>query len=379
MKVTHKLAVLAATLAIGSAAQAQSSVTLYGLIDGGLSYQNISGEVAGRDIGSSKIGTQSGAYLPTLFGIRGVEDLGNGNSAVFVLENGFDLGNGTTNQGGRLFGRQATLGVRNDVYGQVDVGRQSNVASRYFLAIDPFGMAYTQAGAGAAFGSANSTRYSNSLMYQSPSYAGVSGALGYSFNTSMAAVYGTTPVADSSGFSTTNNMRATTAGLKYANGPLLVAATYDLVNPNGSIPGAPNVSAWTLAGAYDFSVVKVSAAYGQSREGFMSGITPAANLQSNWSNGGVIFQNGTGANSYLLGASIPVNGASKVMVSYTGLAPTGNWNDNGAKTQSVYNLGYQYDFSKRTAAYAYASYANNYAMLDGVKSTLVTVGLTHKF
>jgi len=372
-------AVLAA-MALGTTAHAQSSVTLYGIVDASVLYSSYSGSVKGVDVGSSKVGAGSGTYYPTLFGIKGVEDLGNGNSAVFKLENGFDVQNGTQLQGGRLFGRQATVGIQNARLGLAEVGRQTNIASKYYLNIDPFELAYNQVGAGAAFGAANQVRYSNMVMYQSPSFSGLSGGIGYSFNTGMSAVYDNVVVADSAGYATNNNMRAATAGLKYVNGAANVVATYDAVMPNNSYGNAPTVKAWTVGGVYDFKVAKVSAAYGQSREGYISGGIPMnANLQTSWSNGGVLFQNGAGTNSYLVGATVPVGGASRVMVSYTGLAPTGDWNNSLTKTQSAYNLGYQYDFSKRTSVYTLVSYANNYAMIEGVNSTLVAVGVTHKF
>ena len=373
-------AAVLATMALGTTAQAQSSVTLYGIVDASVLYSSFSGSVKGVDASSSKVGVGSGTYYPTLFGIKGVEDLGNGNSAVFKLENGFDVQNGTQLQSGRLFGRQATVGVQSTQLGLAEIGRQTNIASKYYLSIDPFELAYNQVGAGAAFGAANQVRYSNMLMYQSPSFAGISGGIGYSFNTGMSAVYDNVVVADSTSYATTNNMRAATAGLKYTNGPVNVVATYDAVMPSNSYGNVSTVNAWTVGGAYDFKVAKVSAAYGQSRNGYISGGVPLnANLQTSWSNGGILFQNGAGANSYLVGATVPVSGASKAMLSYTGLAPTGDWNNSVTKTQSAYNLGYQYDFSKRTSAYALVSYATNYAMLDGVNSTLVAVGMTHKF
>jgi predicted porin len=58
--------------------------------------------------------------------------------------------------------------------------------------------------------------------------------------------------------------------------------------------------------------------------------------------------------------------------------PTGDLTNVGAN-QSTYSAGYSYDFSKRTTAYTYVSYANNYLMVDGVKSTAVGLGLRHQF
>ncbi|GGC29769.1 porin [Paraburkholderia caffeinilytica] len=98
---------------------AQSSVTLYGVIDTGVEYVT--------NIGSQKSSSvhvpSLTASLPSLWGLRGKEDLGGGLSAVFVLESGFAPGTGSLNQGGRLFGRQAYVGLSGQ-WGKLTVGRQ---------------------------------------------------------------------------------------------------------------------------------------------------------------------------------------------------------------------------------------------------------------
>ena len=89
---------------IASAAQAQSSVTLYGIIDEGI---NCNSNV--KDGRSYAL--QSGVMQGSRWGLRGVEDLGGGLQTIFVLENGFDLNTGKASQGGLLFGRQAYVGL----------------------------------------------------------------------------------------------------------------------------------------------------------------------------------------------------------------------------------------------------------------------------
>lgn len=373
----------ATTLAFGAAsvAQAQSSVTLYGLADVGVGYSSIS---APNESSRSNLGVTSGVSRPTVFGIRGVETLGDGNAVVFNLASQFSMGNGTIS-GESFFGQQATLGVRNAKYGQVDIGRQTNIASKLFQTIDPFSTFYGQAGMGASFGTTNNLRYSNMLMYQTSSWNGLSAGVGYSFNTGLSGAYANNGVVTGStnNYGTMNNPRALTLGVNYVNGPLQVAATYDQVMPATNV--GPNTNstpkAWLLGAAYDFRVVKASLAYGQTRGGAISGTLPSAvsGIDSNWAQGGVLYQDGYGANSYLLGLSAPVGGAGKVMASVQLATPTGSANVVANGTQSVYSLGYEYSFSKRTTAYAYASYANNYLMLDGAKSTAVGVGMRHAF
>ncbi|WP_459694543.1 porin, partial [Achromobacter xylosoxidans] len=81
-------------------AQAETSVTLYGVIDTGIGYNKIKGN--GYD--GSKLGMINGIQAGSRWGLRGSEDLGDGLRAVFTLESGFDSGNGTRGQSGRLFG-----------------------------------------------------------------------------------------------------------------------------------------------------------------------------------------------------------------------------------------------------------------------------------
>src|SRR5471030_3382439 len=90
-----------------SVAHAQSSVTLYGIIDEGINYASNSG-------GHTLYNLSSGVLQGSRFGLRGKEDLGSGLSAVFVLENGFDVNTGKLGQGGLMFGRQAWTGLSSD-------------------------------------------------------------------------------------------------------------------------------------------------------------------------------------------------------------------------------------------------------------------------
>src|SRR5690606_3035493 len=121
-----------------------------------------------------------------------------------------------------IFGRQATLGLRSDAWGQLDFGRQTNIASKYFGAIDPFGLGFNQANMGAAFTAANTARYDNMIMYQTPNFSGFQFGVGYSFNADGSQLWDVdgTDLDD-------ENSKAWTTGLRYANGPLAVALTYD--------------------------------------------------------------------------------------------------------------------------------------------------------
>lgn len=112
-----------------SAVQAQPSMALYGLMDINVEYVNHVGEVPsaanGFDPGESKrkLRVNSGGYSGSRFGLRGTEDLGGGVKSIFVLEGGINIDTGTAQQGGRLFGRQAFIGLSTKA-GQLTFGRQ---------------------------------------------------------------------------------------------------------------------------------------------------------------------------------------------------------------------------------------------------------------
>lgn len=388
MKATKLLSATALVLGFAATAQAQSSVTLYGILDGGIRYQTVSVQ---NQNSASNFGAAYGVQSGNRFGLRGVEAIGGGNRVTFTLESGFDLGNGTSGQTNRLFGRQSWLGVENDAWGLARIGRQYNLATDYFGAIDPFSQGFGQANIGAAFGAANTLRMSNAIKYQSPTMAGFKVGAAYSFANGMSntAIDNRTAAAGSSNynFETNNNVRQLSLGANYANGPFYAALSYDKIYAPSTAISNSNPSSWNLGGVYDLKVVKLSAAYGQTRGGYIlgqgNGATGAgASLNGNPANanGEVIFDQNMGYNSYLLGATVPVNAASRVMLSWTLLTPNTNMKDvYNAQNQSAYSLGYTYDLSKRTNLYTYVSYMDNLATIDTAKSTVIGVGMRHQF
>ena len=385
-----KKTLLAAALLAGfaGAASAQSSVTLYGVLDGGLRYNKVSIE---NGSGASNFGLSYGNQSGNRFGFRGVEDIGGGNRVTFQLESGFEFGNGTFQQSGRIFGRQAWLGVENNSWGYVRIGRQTNFATEYVgIPVDPFGTGGGQLNMGAAFGVANTDRISNTIKYQSPNMSGFQAGVGYSFATANTGVYtaaagGGASTGSGYNFATQNNMRQLTLGAKYSNGPVYVAASYDKIYAQESKGQNASISSWNLAGTYDFKVVKIAAGYGQTRDGAVlgqgSGVSGAGSFANiGAGNGEVIFAPAVGTNSYIVGATVPVNPVSRVLLSWTMLTPNTNMKDAyNAQNQTAYNLAYLYDFTKRTNMYAQFGYMANVGTVDTVKSTLVTVGLRHQF
>lgn len=107
---------------LGTPAQAQTAVQIYGIVDSGVAHlTNVN--AAGDSI--TKIPSLTSSF-PSRIGFRGTEDLGGGLQAFFVLENGLALDTGTQQQGGRLFGRQANVGIKG-AWGTVTIGRQLNM------------------------------------------------------------------------------------------------------------------------------------------------------------------------------------------------------------------------------------------------------------
>jgi len=384
-----KKTLLAAALLAGfaGAASAQSSVTLYGVVDGGLRYTKVS---LANGSGVSNFGLAYGQQSGNRFGLRGVEDIGGGNRVVFVLESGFEFGNGTLQQGGRIFGRASYLGLENKSWGSLQVGRQTNFASKWVtLPVDPFSTGFGQLNMGAAFGAGNTDRISNALMYTTPNMSGFQAGVGYAFANGATGIYTPAAGGGTSGtgynFATSNNTRQLTLGARYSNGPIYVAASYDKIYAPESKGENASISSWNISGTYDFKVVKIAAGYGQTRDGVIlgqGGGGTGASLLGNpiGANGDNIFAPAVGTNSYIVGATIPVNPVSRVFLSWTMLTPNTNMKDAyNAQNQSAYNLGYSYNFTKRTNMYAFVGMMDNVGTVDTAKSTQVGLGLRHQF
>jgi hypothetical protein len=140
-----------------------------------------------------------------------------------------------------------------------------------------------------------------------------------------------------------------------------------------------------VGGLYNFEVVKVSVAYGQSRNGAWAG-QPAG---SGAATGGIIsdttlgagaaFVPGYGSNSYFLGLATP-NELTSMLASIQVLQPAGSTLlSMDTAVQMIYSVGYIYNMTRRSNLYAYASYANNYAMVKSAQSAVVGIGLRHQF
>jgi len=124
---------LAALSAFATLAHAQSSVTLYGIIDEGVQFtNNQKNVVGGTNVGGRQVTLDStNGINGSRWGLKGAEDLGGGLQAIFTLESGINLNNGAFAQGGTPFGRQAFVGLSSSSYGAVTLSTSSNRFRRW--------------------------------------------------------------------------------------------------------------------------------------------------------------------------------------------------------------------------------------------------------
>jgi predicted porin len=206
---------------VSASAYAQSSVTLYGILDTGVEYvshANAAGDGLVRMPGIT-------GELPSRWGLRGSEDLGNGYKAVFALESGFNTRGGDLGQGGRLFGRQAWLGLASK-YGQLSFGRQYTMT--YWAMTDSDILGPDIYGSGSLDSYIPNARSDNTVGYKG-TFSGVTIGATYSFGRDSAGT-GNSPgqgtcAGQVAGHST--NCRQWSAMLRYDASSFGVAAAYD--------------------------------------------------------------------------------------------------------------------------------------------------------
>ena len=232
-----------------------SSVILYGVVDEALVFTHEKFDVTGEEgTKTNTFGLESGLNAPSRFGLRGVEDLGNGLQVSFVAENSFSADDGSLGMG-RLFGRELSATVSGD-FGRVSLGRMGGVGSSagsYDL-VYAYGDAF-DGGDNNIFGLAASSRYDNMVTYQTPDFAGVKATVQYSFNEDSV------NDKDREGSSAVN--RYASAALTGDFGALQTVLAYEFQNyqsfgtdVNPSVEDGHTVY---LGGNYDFGVTRLFA------------------------------------------------------------------------------------------------------------------------
>ncbi|MGF6728343.1 GBP family porin [Paraburkholderia youngii] len=387
MKKTLMVAALSGVFV--TAAHAQSSVTLYGLIDAGITYTN-NQRVSATQHGAN-VAMTSGSVNGSRWGLRGAEDLGGGLKAIFTLESGFGINDGTLKQQSRMFGRQAFVGLSSDQFGAVTLGRQYDSMVDF---VGPLALTGTQYG-GTQFAHPfdndnlnNSFRINNSAKYTSANYGGFKFGALYGFSN------------QASGFA---NNRAYSAGASYNWGGLNVAAAYLQLNANGATGAAAAFNSggavsgdntffaqrqqtWGAGANYAFGPATVGIVYSQTNLHGLVGISQGSSGVSGgigFPSNSAQFQNFEGNARYALTPAISV--AAAYTYTRANLSSTHvHWNQ--VDLQTAYAL------SKRTDVYLQGVYqaANEGsivpAFINGVgnasgnnKQVAVTAGLRHRF
>ncbi|MDR5765259.1 MULTISPECIES: porin [Caballeronia] len=353
-----KAAIVAATaFAAAAPAFAQSSVTLYGIVDDSIVYQSSQTNLAKTNPGRSNIKTGSGIWAGSRFGLKGAEDLGGGNKAIFQLESGFDINSGQAQFTNALFGRQAWVGLTNPAYGTLTAGRQY---TSYYTLLSPYSptnwlTGYFGAHPGDLDGLDTIYRANNSIVYTSPKFYGLTVSGSYSFAGVPDSVYqGSTwtaalqyqqgPIGGTVAFSRINN--AAEGGGVYSSSSTTINST---AATDGS--GQPGVSAVTagyqraqaqqrfaVAGGYQFnSAWDISVTYTNVQ--YIPGVNSRFTDEAVFNTAGTVLHwKATSAWDFAAGYS------------YTWASKANGIND--AASYHQFNLSQYYSLSKRTGLYA---------------------------
>ena len=353
------LVAAAALLALVGAAQAQSSVKLYGYLEAGVgSYKAVDGK--------STTKVTSGDMMTSFIGFSGSEDLGGGLKAEFVLESfiGVDSGENVKNQAKQFWGRGSWVGLSGG-FGKLAIGQYDTPLFVAGLSYNPFGSSMTYSPTMRHFYNLGSTQnakitnlskadtgWINSLTYETPNFAGFTGTLQFAPKESSSG-------ADSSSY---------TLGAAYNAGPLSAMVVYG--DSGKTTPSINQVAAdayptefkyASFNASYDFGVAKAFVQYGElSNSGFSGGARIDTKL-------------------YALGASVPVSAKGKVLASYGVSMEKPVEGGATPKTKhTVLTLAYDHYLSKRTDIYTAVMVDEE--KLPGFKTgRTYLVGLRHAF
>ncbi|WP_118185086.1 porin [Paraburkholderia phosphatilytica] len=372
---------LAAGLAFASiGAHAQSSVTLFGVLDEGINFTNNSG-------GSRAWQTASVDLATSRWGLKGSEDLGGGLHAIFDLESGVELDNGSAYYDGRLFGYQSFVGLQSDSMGTLTFGRQFDTVS------DTIGL-MTANGNWAGYLFAHpldndntdaSFHASNSVKYTTRDYGGFSATALYGFSN------------QAGGFA---QNRVYGIGAKYSYKTLSLGAVYEDLSASGTTSQgavasddygfvAANQKIYGAAGSYGIGPAVLSVAYTHVALQQPTSSIYVGNLGLN--DAGLRFDNIEFNAKYNITPSLFVGGMYTYTIAHLkedGSSSSVHWNQLG--------LMGQYSLSARTALYAQVVYqkanggAEGSVLADayipgsaGVSSNshqvVARVGITHSF
>lgn len=383
----RKILALSAMSCVGCPALAQSSVTIYGVLDAPIEY--VSNVARGApsvvnnqlvpQTGGKRFGMPSTGLSSPRWGLRGQENLGGGLSAIFVLEGGFGVDTGVQTSN-RLFGRQAFVGLQGR-YGKLTFGRQYTSIFDGFSNFTPtrFAVLYEPIAwqLGVNYRSDNTVKYSGN-------FGPLSASAHFTFGAGTGAV-GSTLLANGGAGETPGNFRDNTgygASLTYLRDNVGASLVYDEWRPTVTTGQPGRTRKFGGAVSYELGTVKAMAGYRWNRSSFANGNTF---VRDDYWWAGVNYR------------VMPALGLSLAYyysdIKEARLGPTAP----GIKPANPWQVTFiaDYDFSKRTDVYVTTAYARNaglnfdsspisfatgYFPTAGQKGMLgVAVGVRHKF
>ena len=346
-----------AALAAAGAAAAQSSVTMYGQVNTGYEYSKEDITINGKKTTTKTAGFQNDRVNTSRLGFKGEEALGNGLSATFALEMGFDSADG--NFADSAFNRKATVGLKG-AFGEVRIGKDSTPMNEFdgsFKAIDrTTTLAEQVAGRDASWEGRPTGLFYNGT------FSGVSVSAAIGNNSERTKTEGVTTKKDDSA--------VYGLGLGYNGGAWAVGAAFQHETKKGfdnavTTTTDGKVTSYGVGASYDFNVAKV---YGQYKGGQYKNKMPAGDKYS--------------YDQFAIGVSAPF-GATTLSAEYgynkakdTAGAVSTKYKGN------VFAVQAEYAFSKRTSLVARAGQVANWknkTTNDKSSTQEYTVGLRHKF
>lgn len=378
------LLALAVLGSFAAAAQAQTSVTIYGVADAGVFYQNKAGAN-----NNSLFAVNSGGLSGSRLGFKGTEDLGGGLKANFQLEAGFNLDTGTAaqqeNTGTGLFSRTSTVGLSGG-FGSVNIGRQTDFAYSGTAG----GMAtFSHAAYVNKFSSFDGNtqarlqgdRTNNSIRYDMPQFGGLNGGVMFGLG-------------EQAGGGTAGQVYA--AGLKYDNGPLAFGGSYfqskagttpadrnlinsgsttpaALVGNGGTLQGSTATKTFTLGASYNFGFGKLYGNWSRVNMLTGAGAAPTARTFNTGTYGSTSANNKLdlfeiGYNHNLTASLQLLTGYAHTNVKWIDGAPQG-------KLNQIF-VGTDYFLSKRTDLYAVGTYLRTSDVANPLNLTNGTANAT---
>jgi predicted porin len=384
-----------ALLGAAGAAHAQSSVTLYGLIDESIQYVNHA-NTANNHLFAMYAGNLQGSR----WGMKGTEDLGGGLKAIFQLESGFDPNTGKSNQGGRLFGRQAYVGLTQDAYGTLTLGRQYDPVVdmvQPLTADNFFGSTFTTPGD--VDNNDNSSRTNNAIKYVSPVWGGfqvegmyalggVAGSTGAGQTWSGAATWSGGPFSVAAGYIRMDNGNTAAGRGVTATTPTpgwgataTSDGTFDGSTINGAYQSAKSISIASAAGQYVTGPFTFNIRYSFSQYK-PDGLSAFAQQEKYNVAGGYVGYQLTPAMLLGLGYTY-THGSGDTSASYNQVSLGGDYNL--SKRTDLYLIGaYQHangtQRQSRTSTITADASVGSYGYQSGSSSqTIVSLGIRHKF